>query len=126
MTIAPASATSCEPCCGFRLNLCQSRLRLKPLTHRATRRVSATERKPDAVGSDTPRHLRVLDKCPNNRYLSLIPEPMDDSRLEGCMVKKPAGTVTLSSEDGEVLIAQVHQSNLPPASAGRVEYIIRM
>jgi transposase len=42
------------------------------------------------------------------------------------MVKKPAGTVTLRSEDGEVLIAQVHQSNLPPASAGRVEYIIRM
>ena len=42
------------------------------------------------------------------------------------MVKKPAGTVTLSSEDGEVLIAQVHQSNLPPASAERVEYIIRM
>jgi len=41
-------------------------------------------------------------------------------------VKKPAGTVTLSSEDGEVLIAQVHQSNLPPASAGRVESIIRM
>jgi transposase len=41
-------------------------------------------------------------------------------------VKKPAGTITLSSEEGEVLIAQVHQSNLPAAVAGRVAQIIRM
>jgi transposase len=41
-------------------------------------------------------------------------------------VKKPAGTITLSSEEGEVLIAQVHQSNVPTAVAGRVEQIIRM
>jgi len=41
-------------------------------------------------------------------------------------VKKPAGTVTLSSAEGEALIAQVRQSNLPPADAGMVEQIIRM
>jgi hypothetical protein len=41
-------------------------------------------------------------------------------------VKKPAGTITLSSEEGEVLIAHVHQSNMPAAVAGRVEQIIRM
>ena len=41
-------------------------------------------------------------------------------------MKKPAGTITLSSEEGEVLIAQVHQSNLPAAVAGRVTQIIRM
>jgi transposase len=42
------------------------------------------------------------------------------------VVQKPAGTVTLSSEEGEALIAQVHQSNLAPAAAGMVEQIIRM
>ena len=41
-------------------------------------------------------------------------------------MKKPAGTITLSSEEGEVLIAQVHQRNVPTAVAGRVEQIIRM
>jgi hypothetical protein len=41
-------------------------------------------------------------------------------------VKKPAGTITLSSAEGEGLIAQVHQSNLPAAVAGRVAQIIRM
>ena len=41
-------------------------------------------------------------------------------------MKKPAGPITLSSEEGEVLIAQVHQSNLPAAVAGRVAQIIRM
>ncbi len=41
------------------------------------------------------------------------------------MVKKPAENVTLSSEEGEVLIAHVHQSNLPAAVAGRLEQIIR-
>ena len=41
-------------------------------------------------------------------------------------MKKPAGTITLSSEEGEVLIAHVHQSNVPVAVAGRVEQIIRM
>src|SRR6266478_6987310 len=41
-------------------------------------------------------------------------------------MKKPAGTITLSSEEGEVLIAQVHQSNVPTAVAGKVEQIIRM
>jgi hypothetical protein len=40
-------------------------------------------------------------------------------------VKKPAGTITLSSEEGEGLIAQVHQSNVPAAVAGKVEQIIR-
>src|SRR5467141_1380554 len=41
-------------------------------------------------------------------------------------MKKPAGTITLSSEEGEVLIAQVHQSNVPTAVAGWVKQIIRM
>jgi len=41
-------------------------------------------------------------------------------------VKKPAATITLSSEEGEGLIAQVHQSNLPAAVAERVVQIIRM
>jgi len=41
-------------------------------------------------------------------------------------MKKPAGHVTLSSAEGEALIAQVRQSNLPRADAGMVEQIIRM
>ncbi|MEE8292144.1 MAG: IS66 family transposase, partial [Candidatus Tectomicrobia bacterium] len=41
-------------------------------------------------------------------------------------MKKPAGTVTLRSEEGEALIAQVHQSNVPPAAAGKLEQIVRM
>jgi transposase len=40
-------------------------------------------------------------------------------------LKKPADPVTLSAEEGESLIAQVHQSNLPAAVAGRLEQIIR-
>ena len=40
-------------------------------------------------------------------------------------MKKPAENATLSSEEGESLIAQVHQSNLPAAVAGRLEQIIR-
>jgi transposase len=41
------------------------------------------------------------------------------------MLKQPADPVTLSEEEGEGLIAQVHQSNLPAAVAGRLEQIIR-
>jgi hypothetical protein len=37
------------------------------------------------------------------------------------VVKKPAGTITLSSAEGEALIAQVRQSNLPQAEAGMPE-----
>ena len=40
-------------------------------------------------------------------------------------MKKPTEHVTLSSEEGESLMAQVHQSNLPAAVAGRLEQIIR-
>jgi hypothetical protein len=40
-------------------------------------------------------------------------------------VQKPTEHVTLSSEEGESLIAHVHQSNLPAAVAGRLEQIIR-
>jgi transposase len=40
-------------------------------------------------------------------------------------VKQPADNVTLSSEEVESLMAQVHQSNLPAAVAGRLEQIIR-
>jgi hypothetical protein len=41
-------------------------------------------------------------------------------------VKKPAGTITLRSEEGEGLLAQGHQSHWPAAVAGQVEQIIRM
>src|ERR671924_2309610 len=41
------------------------------------------------------------------------------------MLQQPADPVTLSEEEGEGLIAQVHQSNLPAAVAGRLEQIIR-
>ena len=40
-------------------------------------------------------------------------------------MKQPAEQVTLSSEEGERLIAYVHQSNLPAAVAGRLEEIVR-
>jgi hypothetical protein len=40
-------------------------------------------------------------------------------------VKKPAGPITLSSEEGEALLAQVHQSNLPASVAGRLEQSLR-
>ena len=40
-------------------------------------------------------------------------------------MKQPADNVTLSSEEGERLIASVHQSNLPAAIAERLEQIIR-
>lgn len=41
------------------------------------------------------------------------------------MLTQPADPVMLSAEEGEVLIAQVHQRNLPAAVAGRLEQIIR-
>ena len=71
-------------------------------------------------------YLTGLDKLPSNRYIYRLTEPSEGPGLEGCRVKKPAGTITLSSEEGEGLIAQVHQSNLPAAVAGKVEQIIRM
>src|SRR5919108_981882 len=108
------------------MNLCKSRLRLKPLYHRSNRSISATERKPYAVVSATHRYLTGLDKLPSNRYIYRLTEPSEGPRLEGCRVKQPAGTITLSSEEGEVLIAQVHQSNLPAAVAGGGGRIIRM
>ncbi len=40
-------------------------------------------------------------------------------------MKKPAEAVTLSSEEGEALIARVHQNTLSPADASLVERIIR-
>src|SRR2546425_3152353 len=97
------------------MSLCRSRLRLKPLSHRSNRSVSVTERKPYAVVSATHRYLTGLDKLPSNRYIYRFTEPSEGPSLEGCRVKKPAGTITLSSEEGEVLIAQVHQSNVPAA-----------
>jgi len=42
------------------------------------------------------------------------------------MVKKPAATVTLSADEGEALIARVHQSNLGAEDAGGVAWVIRM
>src|SRR2546430_4710181 len=100
------------------MSLCRSRLRVQPLYHRSNRNVSVTERKPYAVVSNTHRSLTGLDKLPSNRYIYRFTEPNEGPSLEGCRVKKPAGTITLSSEEGEVLIAQVHQSNLPAAVAG--------
>lgn len=41
------------------------------------------------------------------------------------MLKQLADPVTLSAEEGEGLIAHVHQSNLPAAVAGRLEQLIR-
>jgi len=108
------------------MSLCRSRLRLKPLSHRSNRSVSVTERKPYAVVSATHRYLTGLDKLPSNRYIYRFTEPSEGPSLEGCRVKKPAGTITLSSEDSRWQIAQVHQSNLPAAVAGRVVQIIRM
>ncbi len=99
---------------------------MKPLSHRSNRSVSVTERKPYTVVSNTHRYLTGLDKLPSNRYIYRLTEPSEGPSLEGCRVKKPAGTITLSSEEGEGLIAQVHQSNLPAAVAGKVEQIIRM
>jgi transposase len=99
---------------------------VKPLSHRSNRSVSVTERKPYTVVSNTHRYLTGLDKLPSNRYIYRLTEPSEGPSLEGCRVKKPAGTITLSSEEGEGLIAQVHQSNLPAAVAGKVEQIIRM
>ena len=107
------------------MSLCRSRLRVQPLYHRSNRSVSVTERKPYAVVSNTHRSLTGLDKLPSNRYIYRLTEPSEGPRLEGCRVKKPAGTITLSSEEGEGLIAQVQQSNLPAAVAGKVEQIIR-
>jgi hypothetical protein len=99
---------------------------LKPLSHRSNRSVSVTERKPYAVGSDPQRYRTGLDKLPSNRYIYRFTEPSEGPSLEGCRVKKPTGTITLRSEEGEVLIAHVHQSHLPAAVAGRVAQIIRM
>jgi hypothetical protein len=82
--------------------------------------------KPHAVVSEMRRDLVRLDKLTSTRYISLSVSPTDGLRRTGCVVKKPAGTVTLSSAEGEALIAQVRQSNLPPADAGTVEQIIRM
>lgn len=45
--------------------------------------------------------------------------------LEGCRVKQPAEHVTLSREEVESLMAQVHQSNVPAAVARRLEEIAR-
>jgi len=41
-------------------------------------------------------------------------------------VNAPAEHVTLSTAEGEVLIARVHQSNLSADDAGMVERVVRM
>ena len=41
-------------------------------------------------------------------------------------MQKPVEPLTLSSEDGEALIVQVHQSNLPAAVATKLEQIVRL
>src|SRR5712671_1160293 len=109
----------------------KSRLRLQPLSllaphPRAKRSVSAMGPQPHGAVRETRRDLVRLDKLPSTRYISLIASPIDGLSRKGCVVQKPAGTVTLSSAAGEALIAQVRQSNLPPADAGMVEQIIRM
>src|SRR5437588_7364291 len=109
----------------------KSRLRLQPLSllaphPRAKRSVSAMRLWPHGAGRETRRDLGRLDKLPSTHYISLIASPIDGLSRTGGVVQKPAGTVTLSSAAGEALIAQVRQSNLPPADAGMVEQIIRM
>ena len=108
-----------------------SRLRLTPLgpfapRHRAKRRVRAMRPPRHAIVSATRRARVRLAKLTSPRSISLIASPIDGRRCKGCVVKKPVGTVLLSSAEGEALLAQVHQSNLPPADAGMVEQIIRM
>jgi transposase len=108
-----------------------SRLRLTPLgpfapRHRAKRRVRAMRPPRHAIISAMRRARVRLAKLTSPRSISLIASPIDGRRCKGCSVKKPVGTVLLSSAEGEALIAQVHQSNLPPADAGMVEQIIRM
>jgi hypothetical protein len=55
--------------------------------------------------------LDELDKLPSNRYIYPIMEPRAGLSLEGSRVKQPADHVTLSSEEGERLMAYVHQSH---------------
>jgi hypothetical protein len=50
---------------------------------------------------------------------------LSDLEVKDAMLQHPADPVTLREEAGEVLIAHVHQSNLPAAVAGRLEQIIR-
>jgi len=99
---------------------------VQPLAHRANRRVSVTARKPYTVVRNTPRSLPGLDKLPSHRSISRLTEPREGPRLAGWRVKKPAGTITLRSEEGEGLLAQGHQSHWPAAVAGQVAQIIRM
>jgi Transposase IS66 family len=99
---------------------------LKPLSHRSQRRVSVTERKPYAVVSDPHRYRTGLAKLPSHRSIYRLTEPSEGPSLEGCRVKKPAGTIPRRSEEGEVLMAQVPQSHWPAAVAERVAQIIRM
>ncbi len=47
-------------------------------------------------------------------------------RIKESVLNKPAENVTLSAEEGEALIARVHQSNLSADDAGVVERVIRM
>jgi hypothetical protein len=51
---------------------------------------------------------------------------MESPSRKGCVVQKPGDNLTLSAEDGEALIARVHLSNLPPADAAKVAWVIRM
>ena len=41
-------------------------------------------------------------------------------------MQQPAEPLTLSSEEGEALIAQVHQSNVPAAAAAKLAQIVRL
>ena len=45
---------------------------------------------------------------------------------KGCIMTNLPDTISLSAEDGEALIARVHQSNLSREDAGIVERVIRM
>ena len=45
--------------------------------------------------------------------------------FKGCVVKKPVDNLTLSAEDGEALIARVHQQ-FASSGRGTVEWVIRM
>jgi transposase len=49
----------------------------------------------------------------------------NDLDVKELILQKPANPVSLNAQEGESLIAQVHQSNLPASVAGRLEQIIR-
>jgi hypothetical protein len=109
---------------------CPRRLPLTPLYRiarlpRAKRNGRVHRRAPPAGVGDPHGALARLDKLVSKGESSASACPPYCARLKGCEGKKPAEAVTRSSEEGEALLARVHQNALSPADAGLVERIIR-